>query len=89
MTAVVPCCCRTARRAFKARSFTRAYKGQLTGSAHPIARYSPQTDLFYVAVREMGSYYYKGDASINRAPFLGAEANVRWTAMKPGVRYAL
>jgi len=64
-------------------------QGQLTGSAHPIARYSPQTDLFYVAVREMGSYYYKGDASINRAPFLGAEANVRWTAMKPGVRYAL
>ena len=31
--------------------------------------YSPQTDLFYVAVREMGSYYYKGEAEYKPGTF--------------------
>ena len=33
--------------------------------------YSPQTDLFYVAVREMGSYYYKGEAEYKPGTFFG------------------
>jgi alcohol dehydrogenase (cytochrome c) len=34
--------------------------------------YSPQTGLFYAAVREMGSYYYKADADYKPGqPFLG------------------
>jgi len=31
--------------------------------------YSPQTNLFYVAVREMGSYYYKGEAEYKPGTF--------------------
>ena len=31
--------------------------------------YSPQTDLFYVAVREMGSIYYKGEAEYKPGTF--------------------
>ena len=35
----------------------------LQGSTNwPSPSYSPQTGLFYVPVREMGSYYYKTDA---------------------------
>jgi alcohol dehydrogenase (cytochrome c) len=31
--------------------------------------YSPQTNLFYVAAREMGSYYYKGEAEYKPGTF--------------------
>jgi alcohol dehydrogenase (cytochrome c) len=34
--------------------------------------YSPRTNLFYVAVREMGAYYFKGEAKYQPgAPFMG------------------
>ena len=33
--------------------------------------YSPQTNLFYVAAREMGSYYFKGEAHYKPGTFFG------------------
>jgi alcohol dehydrogenase (cytochrome c) len=60
----------------------------LQGSTNwPSPSYSPQTGLFYVPVREMGSYYYKTDVEYEAGlPFTGggerALADEAWGAVR-------
>ena len=60
----------------------------LQGSTNwPSPSYSPQTELFYVPVREMGSYYYKTDVEYEPGlPFTGggerALADEAWGAVR-------
>jgi alcohol dehydrogenase (cytochrome c) len=60
----------------------------LQGSTNwPSPSYSPQTGLFYVPVREMGSYYYKTDTEYEAGlPFTGggerALADEAWGAVR-------
>jgi alcohol dehydrogenase (cytochrome c) len=60
----------------------------LQGSTNwPSPSYSPQTGLFYVPVREMGSYYYKTDVEYEAGqPFTGGGerrlADEAWGAVR-------
>ena len=48
--------------------------------------YNPQTKLFYVAVREMGAYYYKGEAEYRPGTFFagGGERAIRALEVETG-----
>ena len=50
--------------------------------------YSPLTKMFYVAAREMGAYYYKGEAAYKPGHFSRAAASARWTATRRMARFA-